>query len=122
MESKEFSQMVRSEKTRLNFINHGIKFLRFHGFDGIDLDWEFPADRGGVPEDKLNFGVFISELRQAVNEEAVQENREPLILSAAVAAGKNRIDNGYDVPQLANNLDFINLMAYVYLFFLSHII
>jgi chitinase len=47
MESKEFSAMVSEKSTRQSFINHAIKFLRGYGFDGVDIDWEFPADRGG---------------------------------------------------------------------------
>ena len=37
MESDEFSAMVSEKKTRLVFIYHAMKFLRHHGFDGIDL-------------------------------------------------------------------------------------
>ena len=111
MESKEFSLMVKEKKTRVNFINHGIKFLRYYGFDGIDLDWEFPADRGGSPDDKPNLTLLIKEFRQAINEEASMEGRDKLVLSAAVAAGKRRIDIGYDIAEIAANLDFINLMA-----------
>lgn len=37
MESDEFSAMVKEKKTRLVFIYHAIKFLRHHGFDGLDL-------------------------------------------------------------------------------------
>lgn len=37
MESDEFSAMVSEKKTRLVFIYHSMKFLRYYGFDGIDL-------------------------------------------------------------------------------------
>jgi GH18 family chitinase len=35
-----------------------------------------------------------------------------LVFSAAVAAGKKRIDTGYEVAKIAPHLDFINLMAF----------
>ena len=34
-------------------------------------------------------------------------------MSAAVAAGKERIDKGYEISQLSADLDFINLMTLV---------
>jgi GH18 family chitinase len=79
----------------------------------LHLDWEFPADRGGTKEDKPNFTKFIQEFRQYIEEEILDENNSSkLILSAAVAAGKKRIDEGYEVSQIALHLDFINLMAF----------
>jgi hypothetical protein len=50
-------------------------------------------------------------LRKAVdNEEIEDENIQPLIISAAVAAGRRRIDMGYEVKEIVKYLDFINLM------------
>jgi GH18 family chitinase len=37
MESQEFSAMVSAKLSRKTFIEHAISFIRFHGFDGIDL-------------------------------------------------------------------------------------
>lgn len=136
MKSKEFSTMVKRMSSREHFINHAIRFLRYYGFDGIDLgscvaffknlilkeyaliihecsfvDWEFPGDRGGSPEDKPNFALLLKEFRVAINEEAYAENRDPLILSIAVAAGKRRIDQGYDIKKIVPECDFINLMT-----------
>ena len=40
-------------------------------------------------------------------------------MSIAVAAGKKRIDQGYDVKEIAPEVDFINLMAYIFIFIFS---
>jgi GH18 family chitinase len=37
MESKDFSDMVKTRENREKFITHAIEFLRLKGFDGLDL-------------------------------------------------------------------------------------
>lgn len=54
-----FSQMVSSPANRQTFINSVISFLRQYEFDGLDIDWEYPANRGGPPEDQQNYSVFL---------------------------------------------------------------
>ena len=34
-------------------------------------------------------------------------------MSAAVAAGKRRVENGYEVKEVSQELDFINLMTWI---------
>ncbi|GFS17169.1 chitinase-3-like protein 1 [Elysia marginata] len=112
MASAPFTAMVATPQTRAHFISTSIDFLRGHNFDGLDLDWEYPADRGSPPEDRNRFTALVQELRAAFDAEGIQTNRQALLLTAAVAAGKEKIDKGYDIPAISAELDFINLMTY----------
>lgn len=112
MASKPFTAMVATARSRAHFITTSIHFLRQRNFDGLDLDWEYPAARGSPPEDRGRFTALVKELRAAFDAEGLRTNRPPLLLTAAVAAGKDKIDGGYDIPAISAWFDFINLMAY----------
>jgi chitinase len=62
-----WSDMVSTEDNRATFIKSAVSFMRTYGFDGIDLDWEYPSasDRGGVAADKENLVTFLMELKTA---------------------------------------------------------
>lgn len=46
--------MVADPAKRRVFVNSVVRFIRDYNFDGLDFDWEYPANRGGVPEDKVH--------------------------------------------------------------------
>ena len=69
------------------------------------------ADSPGHPSDKTNFGILIRELRSAFDK---VERERPLLITAAVSAGKETIDKAYPVAEMAEVLDFIGVMSYDY--------
>jgi chitinase len=44
---------VSDSGLRAAFVNNIVNFVAKHGFDGFDLDWEYPAQRGGAAADKV---------------------------------------------------------------------
>lgn len=54
-----FSAMVASPSARQTFISSVVEFLRKYEFDGLDIDWEYPANRGSPPQDKQLYSVLV---------------------------------------------------------------
>ena len=103
----KFRKMAETRFSRQTFIFSAIPFLRKHNFDGLDMDWEYPK-----ANDKDNFVLTLKELREAFEFEAEESGNERLLLTAAVPVGPDNVRGGYNVPEVAKWLDFINLMAY----------
>ncbi|KAK2995746.1 hypothetical protein RJ640_025790 [Escallonia rubra] len=75
-----FSQIVSNELTRAIFINSTIEVAREYGFDGVDLDWEFPINE----LDMSNLGLLFMQWRQALEYESKVTNKPRLLLTSAV--------------------------------------
>ena len=53
--SAPFTALVANTQDMETFAANAIEYLRNINFDGLDLDWEYPANRGSPPEDKQRF-------------------------------------------------------------------
>lgn len=43
--SKRFSDVAFTEQRRSDFSDSVVQFIKQHGFDGVDIDWEYPGRR-----------------------------------------------------------------------------
>ncbi|KAM6981814.1 chitinase-3-like protein 1 [Tautogolabrus adspersus] len=105
--TEKFRTMSGSQENREVFIKSVIKLLRPLMFDGLNLDWRYPAE-----EDKQRFTDLCKELKTAFVDEGTSSNQERLILAASVSAERSTINASYAVEQIAMHLDFINVMTF----------
>jgi len=122
--SNFFSQMVSDKTSRATFINSCQSFMNQYGFDGIDLDWEYPKspsrtdqvkitctqfdqtqDEGGNASDGPNFVTLVSEMRAAFGEDK--------IITVASQADMDKAADE-DIKGLFDHIDMFNLMSYDY--------
>ena len=112
-DSEGFSDAALTEESRKTFAESCATFANEHGFDGVDIDWEFPVsggEKGNVerPEDKRNFTLLLAALRAALDARGTSDGKRYLLTIAAPAGGLQRME----VDQIHGHLDFINLMTY----------
>lgn len=103
--STKYSDVAADPAKRKNFIYSSLAFLQKYKFDGLDLDWEYPAQRGGAPSDKANFVILLKELSAVYK-------KNNLLLTIAVGSTENLASPSYDIPAISEYLDLINLMTY----------
>ncbi|KAK9881823.1 hypothetical protein WA026_017335 [Henosepilachna vigintioctopunctata] len=106
----KYSRLVNNPEARAKFVTHVVQFIEKWGFDGLDLDWEYPKCwqvdcNKGPSSDKQGFSALVRELSN-------QLKPKGLLLSSAVSPSKMVIDEGYDVPTLSNYFDWIAVMTY----------
>ncbi|PIA45729.1 hypothetical protein AQUCO_01600164v1 [Aquilegia coerulea] len=107
-----FASMVSTKANRAAFIESTISVARKYGFDGLDLDWEFPAS----PEDMSNFTLLMQEWRYTTEVESLLTGSPRLLLSAAVYFASHFIltnpSLSYPGASINKYMDFVSPMCY----------
>ncbi|OAD59337.1 Chitotriosidase-1 [Eufriesea mexicana] len=103
--SINFSQVVGNSVSRAQFVENIINFLEIYNFDGLDLNWQFPNQRGGKLSDKQNYVAVLQELKQ-------EFDKRNYTLSVTTVALEALASHSYIISQVSQYVDFINLMTY----------
>ncbi|SMR58009.1 unnamed protein product [Zymoseptoria tritici ST99CH_3D1] len=101
-----FSTMASSSSNRRKFLKSILNFMNTYGFDGVDLDWEYPQaeDRGGKPEDSENLVLLAQQLQRSLK---AQKKGLTLTIPASYWYLRH-----FDVKSLQDHVDWFNLMSY----------
>lgn len=103
-----FSLVAKAPAAQELFFNSLITFMINNNFDGVDIDWEYPAadDRGGKPEDFKNLVAFIAKLRSRLN-----ASGKDFGLSITLPSSYWYLQH-FDIIALEPHVDWFNMMTY----------
>ncbi|AEO68282.1 0ff2dfc6-51dc-474e-82d2-567a019cbfbe [Thermothielavioides terrestris] len=110
--SSNFRQPASTPQGRCKFASSAVELLSNLGFDGIDIDWEYPQNAS----EAADYVSLLAEVRSALDRYAltVDAAHPPHFeLTVACPAGTQHYRT-LDICGMDRYLDFWNLMAYDY--------
>lgn len=104
---KHFPATAADPVKRQRFVDDCVELINL-GFDGIDLDWEYPNNPGMNIEDYsttdyTNFAILVEDIRAAIGSDK--------LITAAFSANVSNL-TGFDWPRLVQSMDYFNMMTY----------
>lgn len=118
-EKKHLDPVGNSTAAIETFATSCVDMIKNYGFDGIDVDWEYPQDS----DQGQQFLALLKEVRSALDAYAdevsrdkgyAEEARPRFLLSIAAPAGEMNYRN-IPLGEVAAVVDFINLMVSLFL-------
>lgn len=104
-----FGSIAADAGKRQQFADNLVAFMKQYGFDGIDIDWEYPGapDRGGSTQDTENYVKLLQTLRQTFS--ASERGSYGLTFTIPSSYWYLR---WFDLPSMVKYADWINIMSY----------
>jgi GH18 family chitinase len=103
--SEFFRAMAGSPTARAAFVDNLYGFVRDHGYDGVDLDWEFLSDA----TDRSNFNALVIALRSKFSS---SPSPAPGWLITGDISWGSWYGQWWDLDTLKHHMDFFNIMVY----------
>lgn len=108
--SANFKGPASTPQGRETFAKSSVELLKNLGFDGIDIDWEYPQS----PEEARNYVELLAAVRHELDAYATKcVDNYHFELTVACPAGPNNYEK-MELGEMDKYLDFWNLMAYDY--------
>ncbi|KAK7958032.1 glycoside hydrolase family 18 protein [Apiospora saccharicola] len=103
-----FSTLAGSTDAQNKFAKSLINFMQTYGFDGVDIDWEYPVaeERSGKPADYQNYVTFLKNLKAAF---AASGSSYGLTITVPSSYWYLR---HFDVVEINKVIDWFNVMTY----------
>ncbi|WP_020594739.1 glycoside hydrolase family 18 protein [Spirosoma panaciterrae] len=115
---KYFSDAALTDASRQKFAASAVAFLKKYKLDGVDIDWEYPAQIGAGnifrPEDKGNFTLFLKAIRDQLDKQGQRDQRTGAnhYLLTAATGGDTAFVNHTNLGEAQRYLDYVNIMTY----------
>ncbi|KAM0419000.1 hypothetical protein ACHAPT_012051 [Fusarium lateritium] len=108
--SINFPAAASTPETRATFAKSSVTLMKDWGFDGIDVDWEYPKDE----TESANFDLLLQAVRDELDSYAQQHAPgHHFQLSIAAPAGASNYEKLH-LDKIGAVVDHVNLMAYDY--------
>lgn len=118
-----FYTMTETPAKIAAFADSAVQFIRQYGFDGVDIDYEYPTsnNKAGNPDDfsfsdarraslNANYAALMKTLREKLDAASAADGHYYMLTVAAPASGW--LLRGMEVFQTTKYLDYVNMMTY----------
>jgi chitinase len=108
--SSNFAAPASTEAGRQKFASSAVQLIKDLGFDGLDIDWEYPKSSAEAG----HYVLLLKACREEMDKYSQKLSTNPHFqLTVACPAGPQNYNN-MKIGEMDRYLDFWNLMAYDY--------